>query len=149
MIRAETVIPIKSTGNPQYAIAQPGSNKPDRTRSFRIERIENGLDKVNYQIKGTEANQERENFFRIDRLDDPRSIDRPEVNGYHSVPVQNNASYHLIRQPSLRKAKKIRSELTGGIKVDTYSVGVIMSTSVMLDFLLTTSTCTSATIACF
>lgn len=129
VIPADTVIPIKSTRHPQYAIVQPGSNKPDTTRSFRIERIEKGLDKVNYQIKGTEANTERANSFRTDRLDDHRSNERPEVNGYHSVPVQNNASYHLIRQPSLRKAKKIRSELTGEIKVDTYSVGVIMSTS--------------------
>lgn len=144
MIPAETVIPIKSTRNPQYAMVQPGSNKPDRTRSFRIERIEKGLDKVNYQIKGTEANAERANSFRTDRLDGHRSNERPEVNGYHSVPVQNNASYHLIRQPSLRKAKKIRSELTGEIKVDTYSVGVIMSTSVMLFFLLSTSTCAIA-----
>lgn len=142
MIPAETVIPIKSTRHPQYAIVQPGSNKPDTTRSFRIERIEKGLDKVNYQIKGSEANTERANSFRTDH----RSNERPEVNGYHSVPVQNNASYHLIRQPSLRKAKKIRSELTGEIKVDTYSVGVIMSTSVMLVFLLSTST--SATVAC-
>lgn len=142
MIPTETVIPIKSTRNPQYAIVQPGSNKPDTTRSFRIERIEKGLDKVNYQIKGTEANTERANSFRTDH----RSNERPEVNGYHSVPVQNNASYHLIRQPSLRKAKKIRSELTGEIKVDTYSVGVIMSTSVMLVFLLSTSI--SATVAC-
>lgn len=140
MIPAETVIPIKSTRHPQYAIVQPGSNKPDRTRSFRIERIEKGLDKVNYQIKGSEANTERANSF----LTDHRSNERPEVNGYHSVPVQNNASYHLIRQPSLRKAKKIRSELTGEIKVDTYSVGVIMSTSVMLVFLLSTSTCAIA-----
>lgn len=147
MITAETVIPIKSTGNSQYAIVQPGSNKPNRTRSFRIERIENGLEKINYQIKGTEANTERTSSFRIERLDDPRSNKKPEVNGYHSVPVQNNASYHLIRQPSLRKAKKIRSELTGGIKVDTYSVGVIMSTTVMLVFVLSTST--SATVGCF
>ena len=131
MIPTETVIPIKSTGNAKYAIVQPGSNKPDRTRSFRIEKINNGSETINYQIKGTEAEPDRRSSIRVDRFGDPRSSEKPEINGYRDVPDQNNVTYNLIRQPSLRKAKKHRSEPTGGLKVDTYSVGVIMSTTVI------------------
>ncbi|XP_022288939.2 filamin-A-like [Crassostrea virginica] len=129
VIPTETVIPIKSTGNAKYAIVQPGSNKPDRTRSFRIEKINNGSETINYQIKGTEAEPDRRSSFRVDRFGDPRSSEKPEINGYRDVPDKNNVTYNLIRQPSLRKAKKNRSEPTGGLKVDTYSVGVIMSTT--------------------
>jgi hypothetical protein len=127
------VIPIKNVGDSNYAIVQPGNNKPDRTRSFRIERINNGFNKSNpYQNGESMSKPEKAGSFRIDRSSfspDPRSS-QIQTNGYQDTPNQSNVTYNLIRQPSLRKAKKIRSDTTGGIKVDTYSVGVIMSTTV-------------------
>lgn len=134
VIPTETVIPIKNVGDSNYAIVQPGNNKPDRTRSFRIERINNGFDKTNsYHIGGTGSKTEKAGSFRVDRTSfspDPRSS-HIQTNGYQDTPTESNVTYNLIRQPSLRKAKKIQSDPTGGFKVDTYSVGVIMSTAVI------------------
>ncbi|XP_062597927.1 filamin-C-like [Saccostrea cucullata] len=129
VIPSEAVIPIRNTGDSKYTVIQPGVNKPDRTRSFRIERINNGPKVNSYQINGIETRPE--SSFRIEGTSvtsDPRPKQKPEVNGYHDT-VDGNVTYNLIRQPSLRKAKKTRPDPTGGVKVDTYSVGVIMSST--------------------
>ena len=47
-----------------------------------------------------------------------------------TMDIESDTKYSLVRTPSLRRSKKEVIDPNGGVKIDTYSVGVLMATTV-------------------